>query len=203
MNQVRQPKLLQMRGSSSPKEDKIFRNRSFIVLVPLALLAAGAIIQGCASAPAPVPTIEANKALVRRYYDQALNMGNLNVLDELLAPNYKRYLTATAAPLGAAAQKQRLGGMRAVFPDLNVTIDDLIAVGDRVAIRMTVRGTQKVAFMGVPPTGRQGTVSALEIVRIENGKIVEHWGGTDNLDLVQQLGGVVTAAPPKTFLSSP
>ena len=147
--------------------------------------------------PTPVPTTEANKAQVRRYYDQVLNAGNLTALDELLAPNYKRYLTAPAAPLDAVAQKQRLGGIRAVFPDFNVTIDDLIAEGDRVAIRMTVRGTQKAPFLGIAPSGKQGTIAAIEVVRIENGKMVEHWGGTDNLDLAQQLGGVVSPAPLK------
>ena len=120
----------------------------------------------------------------------------MQLLDELLAPNYKRYLTATAAPLDAAAQKQRLGGMRTVFPDLNITIDDMIAEGDRVALRMTIRGTQKVAYQGIPPSGKQVTVSGVEVVRVENGKFVEHWGGADNLDLAQQLGGVVSAAPP-------
>lgn len=174
----------------------MFRKCSFTALVVLALLAVG-VVAACAPSPTPVPPTETNKALVRRYYDQVLNAGNLNVLDELLAPNYKRYLAATAAPLDAAAQKQRLGGMRAVFPDLNITIDDLIAEGDRLAIRMTVRGTQKGPFQGIPPTGKQATVSALEIVRIENGKLVEHWGGADNLDLAQQLGGVVAPAPSK------
>jgi predicted ester cyclase len=62
---------------------------------------------------------------------------------------------------------------------------------------MTVRGTQQAAFLGIVPSGKQGTVSVLEIVRIESGKMIEHWGGTDNLDLAQQLGGTVTAAPPK------
>ncbi len=172
-------------------------NRTSIVLVALTLLASGILVQACAAAPTPAPAADANKALVRRYYEQVLNAGNLNVLDELLAPNYKRYLTANAAPLDAAAQKKRLAGMRAVFPDLNITLDDLIAEGDRVTARMTIRGTQKAAFMGIPPTGKQVTVSAVEVIRIENGKLVEHWGGADNMDLAQQLGGVVAVATPK------
>ena len=175
----------------------MLHNRSLFVLVALSLLASGILIQACASTPTPAPAADANKALVRRYYDQVLTGGNLNVLDELLAPNYKRYLTANAAPLDAAAQKKRLAGMRAVFPDLNITVDDLTAESDRVAIRMTIRGTQKAAFMGIPPTGKQVTVTALESVRIENGKMVEHWGGADNMDLAQQLGGVVSVAPAK------
>lgn len=175
----------------------MLRNRPLIVLVALALLAVGASIQACAPAPTPAASTEANKALARRYVEQVLNAGKLEVLDEILAPNYKRYLSATAAPLTPDQQKQRLAGLRAVFPDLNVTIEDLIAAGDRIVLRMTVRGTQKGAFQGIPPTGKSVTVSAVEVVRIENGKYVEHWGGADNLDLLQQLGAVVSAGPPK------
>ena len=134
---------------------------------------------------------------MRRYVEQVPNGGHLEVLDEMAAPSYKRYLSAAAAPINAAANKQRLAGLRAVFPDLQITIDDMIAEGDRVVYRGTARGTQQVAFMGIPPTGKQAAVAVIEIIRIENGKFVEHLGGPDTMDLVQQLGGVVSAAPPK------
>jgi predicted ester cyclase len=185
----------------------MFHNRSFIALVALALLVTAAVIQACAPSPTPVPPTpppptqapptEANKALVRRYMDQVWNAGNLSVLDELDSPNLKRYMSAAAAPIDAAGQRQRLVGLRTVFPDISITIDDLIAEGDRVTVRMTARGTQKVAFMGIPPTGKPVTVTAIDIIRIENGKFVEHWGGPDTMDLVQQLGGVVSAGPAK------
>jgi predicted ester cyclase len=180
----------------------MFHNRSFIVLDALALLATGALVLACAPAPTPVPPTpvsptEANKALVRRYMEQVWNAGNLNVLDELDSPNLKRYMSAASAPIDVAGQKQRIVGLRTVFPDIHMTIDDMIAEGDRVTVRMTVRGTQKVAFMGIPPTGKQGVVTAIDIIRIENGKFVEHWGGPDTMDMVQQLGGAVSAAPPK------
>lgn len=181
----------------------MFRKCSFIVLVALALVTTSAIIQACApapaptSAPTPVPQTEANKALVRRYVEQVPNGGHFEVLDELLSPGYKRYVSAAAAPIDAASNKQRLAGLRTVFPDLKITIDDLIAEGDRVVYRGTVRGTQQAAFMGIPPTGKQVTVDVHESFRIENGRIAEHWGGPDRMDLVQQLGGVVSAGPAK------
>jgi len=181
----------------------VFHNRSFIVLVALALLATSAIVLACAPAPTPtpaptpVPPTEANKALVRRYVEQVPNGGHFEVLDEMAAPSYKRYLSAVAAPLNASDNKIRLAKMRIIFPDLQITLDDMIAEGDRVVYRGTARGTQKVAFMGILPTGKQGTVTVIEIFRIENGKFVEHWGGPDTMDMVEQLGGVVTAAPPK------
>ncbi len=175
----------------------MFHNRSFIVLVALVLLAMSAIVVACAPAPTPVPATEANKALVRRYVEQVPNGGHFEVLDEMVSPNYKRYLSAATAPVNAAANKQRLAGMRTVFPDLQITIDDMIAEGDRVVYRGTARGTQQVVFMGIPSTGKQVTVAVIEIFRIENGKITEHWGGPDTMDLVQQLGGVVSPGPAK------
>jgi predicted ester cyclase len=181
----------------------VVRNRSFftiIILIALALFAVGAFVGACAPAPTPVPPTllpqtEANKALVRQYYDQVLGAGNLNAIDELVSPNYKRYLSGGAAPLDAAANKQRLAGLRAAFPDMKPTIEDLVAQGDRVASRVTVRATHQSAFQGIAPTGKPVTITALEIIRIENGKFVEQWGGPDLLNVVQQLGGVISAAP--------
>ncbi len=179
------------------------RNYLFIMLGAVTMLATSAIVLACAPVPTPipvptaVPAAEANTALVRRYVEQVPNGGHFEVVDEMASPNYKRYLSAATAPVNAAANKQRLAGLRTVFPDLQITIDDMIAEGDRVVYRGTARGTQQVAFMGIPPSGKQGTVSVTEIFRIENGKIVEHWGGPDTMDLVQQLGGVVSAAPAK------
>jgi predicted ester cyclase len=134
---------------------------------------------------------EENKSLVRRYVEQILNRGNMAVADELLAPDYKRYTSPTAVPLTVDVQKQRLAGIRAAFPDWHLTVEDMIAEGDRVAFRATIRGTHMGVFQNVAPTGKQVTVSALDIVRIEKGKFIEHWGGPDLLNLLQQLGAVV------------
>lgn len=135
---------------------------------------------------------EENKALVRRYIEEILIRGDMAVADELLAEDYRRYTSASAAPLTVEAQKQRLTGMRAAFPDWQITIEDLVAEGSRVSFRVTIRGTHKGAFLSIPPTGRPITVYGLDIVRIENGKFVEHWGGPDVFDMLRQLGAVVT-----------
>jgi predicted ester cyclase len=131
---------------------------------------------------------EENKSLARYYVEQVLNEGNLNALDNLVSPNYKRHISPTAPSLTLEAQKQRLAGLRAAFPDVYVTIDDLIAEGDRVAFCMTLRGTHQGQFQGIAPTGKPVTVFAFDVVRIENGKFIEHWGGPDLLNLLQQLG---------------
>jgi predicted ester cyclase len=83
--------------------------------------------------------------------------------------------------------------LRAAFPDLQLTVEDIIAEGDRVAVNLTARGTHRGTFQGIAPTGKTVTVSAFEVVRIENGKLVEHWGGPDTLNLLQQLGAVISA----------
>ncbi len=200
----------------------MFHNRSFVLLVGLALLMAGSIFQVYAQAPTPTTAVavekhfpgkeqddlvtgssmpasaaltEANKALVRRYVDQVPNGGHFEVLDDVLSPNYKRFRSAAAEPLDAAGNKQRLAGLRMAFPDLKITIEDLIAERDLVVYRGTVRGTQQAAFMGIPPTGKQVMVTVHESFRIENGKIAEHWGGPDTLDLLQQLGAEVGPPP--------
>ena len=138
---------------------------------------------------------EENKSLVHRYVEQLLNRGNMAVADELLAPDYRRYISPTTAALSVDVQKQRLAGIRAAFPDWHLTVEDMIADGDRVAFRATIRGTHKGAFQSTPPTGKAVTGSALDIVRIENGKIAEHWGGPDLLNLLQQLGAVIAPGP--------
>ncbi len=140
---------------------------------------------------------EENKSLVRRYVEEVLNGGKLEVLDDMLSPHYKRYLSPTAAPLTPEVQKQRLAGFRAAFPDIHLTIEDLIAEGDRVAFRMTLRGTHQGTFQGIAPTDKQVIVFAFDVVHIENGRFSEHWGGPDLLTLLQQLGAVVSAAPEK------
>ncbi len=130
---------------------------------------------------------ESNKEIIRRYIEQIWNRGNLAAADEFLAPNYIRHIAAAPAPLDRDQQKQRLAGFRAAFPDVHLTIDDLFAEGDRVALRVTIRGTQRGKFQNIEPTGKSVSVAALDIVRFENGKMIEHWGGPDLFALLQQL----------------
>src|SRR5215469_12631814 len=116
---------------------------------------------------------EANKALVRRYIEVVWNQRNMAVLEELLAPTYQRYVSATAAPLRSEGQRQRITGFHTAFPDLQFTIEDLIAEGDRVTFRATLRGTHRGPFPSLPdmaPTGKQVTISVLDVVRLEQGK---------------------------------
>ena len=132
-------------------------------------------------------SIDDHKALVRRYIDEVWNGGQPAA--PFFAPHYKRYVTATAVPLTGAEQNQRIISFHRAFPDLHFTIDDLFAEGDRVVFRVTMRGTHQGRFGTVAPTGKQVTVTVLDVVRIEQGVFAEHWGGPDLFDLLQQLGG--------------
>ena len=96
-------------------------------------------------------SVEENKAIVRRYLEEAWIKGNLNILDELMAPNYARYLPGQAAPLDREGQKRRIAAFRAAMPDLEFLIEDLFAEGDRVGFRVKIRGTHRGPFLGVAP----------------------------------------------------
>ena len=133
-------------------------------------------------------SVEENKAIVRRYLDEAWNKKNVNILDELMAPNYARYLPGQDKPLDREGQKKRIAGFHTAMPDLTFHIEDLFAEGDRVVFRLIIRGTHQGAFLGVAPTGKELTVTAIDIARLENGKIVDHWGQMDMLGLMRQLG---------------
>jgi steroid delta-isomerase-like uncharacterized protein len=133
-------------------------------------------------------SIAENKALIRHYIEEVWNKGNVDAIDELAAENYARYPTGVGAPLNREGQKQRIRGFRQAFPDLRLTIEDMVAEDDKVVFRMSFRGTHQGTFMGIAPTGRQMTFSVIDIARIVDGKLVEHWGNRDDLSMLQQLG---------------
>jgi len=130
---------------------------------------------------------EQNKALVRRLHAQLRNGWTPAVMEEFFSPGYRRYLNPRAVPLPPEDQRQRATRLRNAFPDAEATLEDVVAEGDRVAYRLTIRGTHRGEFLGVPPTGKQVAVSFFAIVRIENGTLAEEWGGLDVFDLLQQL----------------
>jgi predicted ester cyclase len=131
---------------------------------------------------------EANKASVRRFYDEVFNKKNRAAIDEFIAPNHVEHAAPPGTPGGLAGAKQTITMYLTAFPDLHFTVEDTIAEGDQVVVRLTARGTQQGAFMGIPPTGKQATVTAIDINRIVGGKSVEHWLEMDTLGLLQQLG---------------
>lgn len=132
---------------------------------------------------------EDNKVLFRRLIDEFWNKKNLGISDELFAPDA---MTPSVPQLPPGPE-----GLKAIgnifftgFPDFRMSIEDIVAQGDKVAARFIERGTHNGEFMGITPTGRQVTWTEIGILRIEGGKIVESWYETDMLGLMQQLGAL-------------
>jgi len=130
---------------------------------------------------------EGNKSIVRRFFGEGPSKGDLIAADELLASDFSLHVPLPSAP-GIQGMNDVITACRAAFEHLNVTIEDMVAEGDKVAARFTARGIHRGAFMGLPPTGKPITMSGIEIFRIENGKIAELWGEANLIGLMQQLG---------------
>jgi steroid delta-isomerase-like uncharacterized protein len=113
-------------------------------------------------------SVEENKAFVQRYVDEPWNKGNVDALDEMCAPNF--HLEGLG---GVEAFKAVVTAFRTSFPDLNFTVEEIIAEGDKVAYRWTSRGTHQGEYEGIAPTGKTVTSTGITIIRIVDGKVVE------------------------------
>ncbi len=120
-------------------------------------------------------SVEENKALVRRFVEGVWNQGKLDLLEEFVAADFLNHEDAPGARGGPESIRRHVLALRSAFPDVHFTIEELIAEGDVVVVRESARGTNRGAFMGIPPTGQQMTFSNIHIVRLANGKLVEHW----------------------------
>ena len=131
---------------------------------------------------------EENKALVRREYEQGVNPKNFRVRDEVLADNFVAHFPGHAPIHGIEAFREFTSAFFTAFPDLKAAIEDLVAEGDKVAVRQTWRGTHTSDFLRIPPTGKQVTFTSIEVYRVSGGKLAEEWVELDMLGLLQQLG---------------
>ena len=132
------------------------------------------------------------KAKVRRAFEEVLNQGNVAVLDELCAPNFLYHEPSRPDVRTLEDYKRYITEFRSIFPDLQVTIDDMIVEGDKVVVRFTWHGTNTgnivTPTMHLPATGKHVTVTAINIGRYVEGKCVELWLVGDDFGLFQQLG---------------
>ena len=134
---------------------------------------------------------EHNKAIVRRLFAELWNNGKLSVADEILTPNYEHHDSSTPDfGHGPESEKKRATLYRTAFPDLHLTIEDVISEGETVMTRWSCRGTHKGDLNGIAPTGKQFTISGMTVARVSNGKIAESYVNWDALGLMQQLGVV-------------
>jgi steroid delta-isomerase-like uncharacterized protein len=132
-------------------------------------------------------SLEENKNIVRRY-QEIYNSNNLDALLEVVSEDLLTPKIMPGIPPGIEGAKAAHQIMLAGFPDYQTTIEDLIAEGDKVVARVTMTGTHTGDFMGIPPTGKHISFIGIYVVKIADGKIVEHWGEEDGVSLMQQLG---------------
>ncbi len=132
--------------------------------------------------------IEENKAVVRRFFEELLSTDNLAVADELLSPGFHFYFAGSPDPMNRERYNEFLVARRAAFPDRRFVVEDMIAEGDKVSARFTMRGTHKGEFRGIAPSGTEVTMTGIDMIRLAEGKLVEDRVEVDQLGMMQRLG---------------
>ncbi len=142
-------------------------------------------------------TTEENKAIARRFAEilqEFFRTGDVDLMDSVLAENVVQHISGQPPEARSLEGfKQLLPALPQAFPDVLFEVENLVAEGDMVAFRLTWSGTHRGEFFGIPPSGTRATVTEMHMFRIADGKVVERWGESDALGLMQQLG-----APPPT-----
>jgi steroid delta-isomerase-like uncharacterized protein len=133
--------------------------------------------------------LEANKALVRRFIDEIFLKQSFHSVDELLTDDFTPHTWGPVKP-GKDSLKEAITRVSAGLADATMSIDDMIAEGDRVAVRLTSHARQVGPFMGMPPSGKDYTIGEIHIFRIQDGKVAEHWHQADFLGMLRQLGAM-------------
>lgn len=131
---------------------------------------------------------EAVKAVIRRLFDEDLNTDNRDIADEIIHPTFYDHTNPPGMREGIEGHKQIVALFRRSFPNVTWTILDMIAEGDRVAVRLIMRGRHEGEFFGIPPTGRDIEVKGVHVMRVQDGKVAEHWGTDDEISMMRQLG---------------
>lgn len=138
---------------------------------------------------------EQNKSIIRRWVEGGWNQGNMALVDELFASDHMVHDPMTPDfPGGHAAFKQFVTNLRTGFPDIHVTVEDMVAEGDKVAWRWVITGTHTATLMGIPPTGKSVRITGIVLSRFANGKWAEDYVNWDTLGMMQQIGVVPTLA---------
>ena len=140
-------------------------------------------------------TAASNEAIYRRIIEEGFNQGRLEVADELVAPAAREHQRGGAGD-GPEGVKRTIKILRSAFSDFTITIDEVVAVGDKVWARQRGGGTNDGAFAGRPPTGIRGFIDVIDICRFEDGQMVEHWGVPDQLGMMLTLGHIAAPARP-------
>jgi len=138
-------------------------------------------------------SVERNKEVTRRFSAEVWGEGNAALADELIAPDLVEHTPFPAPMPGLEGHKQVLAMFRAAFPDLKVTVDEVLGEGDFTYLRWHGEGTHSGQLMQFAPTGKQVKITGMDVLKLENGKIKERWAEIDAFGLMQQLGVIPSA----------
>jgi predicted ester cyclase len=138
---------------------------------------------------------EDNKKLVRRWLEEVVNTGDVDRIDEFIAPNYVESYMNVEHQIGREGAREHVLGVRQTFPDLEVTVEQQIAEGDWVATRITARGTHTGEWIGIAPTGERVEMTGVNLDRVVDGLIVEHGGAANMLEPLLGIGAVRVVGP--------
>jgi len=133
-------------------------------------------------------SFRANRELLYEYIREVWQEGNPAAATKFISPEYKRHISPALPPLDPDGQIKRLTGFRAAFPDIEITVEEVIVDDDRLAFRSVMRGTHQGEFLGIAPTGKKVTVGLVDVIHFKDGQFQEQWGGPDVFDLLRQLG---------------
>jgi steroid delta-isomerase-like uncharacterized protein len=126
--------------------------------------------------------------IARLYFEEVWNKGHVALLDSLLTSDYINHTPSAPTKPGPAGLKIIVLAIRKAFPDLHFTIEDVVVAPGYITIRSVMSGTQRDSLFGLPPTGKTIHVNQINIEKLRNGKIAEHWRVTDELTMMKQLG---------------
>lgn len=135
-------------------------------------------------------TNEQAKELIRRYVEEVVNTGNVDAIDRFVSPDYVEVHDNQRHELGIEGAKEHILGVRRTYPDLHLTVEQQIAEGEWVVSRVTMRGTHLGEWMGIEPTGEQVEMTAVNIDRVVDGRLVEHGGAANHLLPLLEIGAI-------------
>ena len=141
-------------------------------------------------------SVEDNKAIIRAYVETVWNHKQLDRAEEVVASDFLDRAPLPGQAPGLEGAKRKWGMFLTAVPDLRVTIEDLVAEGDKVAVRRSYAGTHQGELLGIPATGKQVRIGSISVFRLAEGKIAEHWEQWDRLALLQQLGVIPAPSAP-------
>ncbi len=135
---------------------------------------------------------EENRSVIRRAYEELWNGRKVDVVDELVTEDFLNHAAPPGRQRGRQGLKDVVRMFEGAFPDFRYEVEDVIAEGEKVAVRDIFRGTHQGDFMGIPATGNRVTMEAIHIFRFDGGRVAEHWVARDDLGMMRQLGAITT-----------